>query len=398
MVRQLRLWVVLSVITLAFIAGSSPAAAAVRTRWVDDDGHAGPTGCGGHSAASKRVQKAVDASGPGDTIKICPGRYTGGVIIPHGKAGLHVHGVRPWKARLYEPSSLEGAVLEVDSNRVVVDGLAFVSPTVGPCSETLAGIGVIGARNVTISNVHVTASTAGDTLGVCGLKVGILLNGGGSATIQDSLIRDFKVDGVYIDENSTATVRHNSIEWVHADAPVVATQLGGQAGTHVVPAGEPPIVGVIVDNGSDATIRGNTIFSDPRWTASGQLGSAVFVTTNGSARVRHNVIRRVDNGLFLMGDPVTAKGNDIRRGAGIGILLLGPGHLTAADNRVTRQAAVGLQAFDDTSGASITDNDFRGNAGIDCIDLSSDGGTAGTANSWTGNRGDESAPTGLCSP
>lgn len=35
---------------------------------------------------------------------------------------------------------------------------------------------------------------------------------------------------------------------------------------------------------------------------------------------------------------------------------------------------------------------------LDCGDLTAGGGTAGTANTWSDNRGNTSAPEGLCAP
>ena len=49
-----------------------------------------------------------------------------------------------------------------------------------------------------------------------------------------------------------------------------------------------------------------------------------------------------------------------------------------------------------SSGLSVHDGDFQGNDGTDCVDHSAGGGTAGTANTWAGNVGDESDPDGLC--
>ena len=63
----------------ALVLGSpAPAAAGGPvTRWVDDDGHAGSRGCDTTRSAFRTVQPAIDASGPGDTIVVCPGSYSG---------------------------------------------------------------------------------------------------------------------------------------------------------------------------------------------------------------------------------------------------------------------------------------------------------------------------------
>lgn len=80
-----------SVVVLAMFA--APAAAATRTRWVDDDGGAGPTGCGGDRPAARSIQAAIDASGPGDTIRVCDGNYVGSLAS----------GTRPTTGSSYAP-------------------------------------------------------------------------------------------------------------------------------------------------------------------------------------------------------------------------------------------------------------------------------------------------------
>ncbi len=68
-------------------------------------------------------------------------------------------------------------------------------------------------------------------------------------------------------------------------------------------------------------------------------------------------------------------------------------------NRVTRSRVEGIYIHGHGTGIRIADNDFAGNRGVDCRgDTAGGGGTAGTGNTWTGNLGDESSPTGFCSP
>ena len=73
---------------LALVAVASPASAAGKTRWVDDDGKAGSTSCSGSGTAYKKIQSAVTASAAGDTVKVCPGTYVGKVTIKGSRNGL----------------------------------------------------------------------------------------------------------------------------------------------------------------------------------------------------------------------------------------------------------------------------------------------------------------------
>lgn len=76
------------------------------THWVDRDGNAGPNGCGGAHAASMSIQPAIDASGPGDTVLVCPGRYVEQVYIHGPHAGLTLRSVERYGARIFAPQTL----------------------------------------------------------------------------------------------------------------------------------------------------------------------------------------------------------------------------------------------------------------------------------------------------
>src|SRR5262245_27695513 len=75
---------------LAVVA--APGAAGGSTLFVDDDGLAGP-GCNGNGQAYPEIQSAVDAAGPGDTIRVCPGTYPGHIMVE--TADLTIEAVTP---------------------------------------------------------------------------------------------------------------------------------------------------------------------------------------------------------------------------------------------------------------------------------------------------------------
>jgi hypothetical protein len=82
-----------------YLLSAAPAAAGESTtRYVDDDGRAGPVrGCGGHRVAFKRIQAAVNASRAGDRILVCAGIFRGQVTISgHDKDGLRLLATKQW--------------------------------------------------------------------------------------------------------------------------------------------------------------------------------------------------------------------------------------------------------------------------------------------------------------
>jgi hypothetical protein len=53
---------------------------------------------------------------------------------------------------------------------------------------------------------------------------------------------------------------------------------------------------------------------------------------------------------------------------------------------------------DEDSTGNLVEGNKAINAGLDCDDLSTGTGTAGTGNTWKGNKGTTSNPPGLCKP
>src|SRR5205085_8789050 len=75
---------------------------------------------------------------------------------------------------------------------------------------------------------------------------------------------------------------------------------------------------------------------------------------------------------------------------------------TIKGNTVTKNRTSGIH-FEPSAlynnNNSITSNDFRGNfntSGYDCWDETSGAGTAGTANTWSKDKGKTASPLGIC--
>lgn len=76
--------------TLCSLDLATTYAADAATLIVDDDGLATTTNCDANAAAFKKIQLAVNAAAPGDTVKVCPGVYNEQVAIT--KSHLTVFG------------------------------------------------------------------------------------------------------------------------------------------------------------------------------------------------------------------------------------------------------------------------------------------------------------------
>ena len=100
--RAVRVLVATALASSLLASASASVLAGGVTRYVDDDGHAGP-GCNGSGPAVKKVQKAVKVSGPGDTILVCPGNYRGRVLVGADGNGITIRGPNHGTATLLPP-------------------------------------------------------------------------------------------------------------------------------------------------------------------------------------------------------------------------------------------------------------------------------------------------------
>jgi hypothetical protein len=117
--------------------------------------------------------------------------------------------------------------------------------------------------------------------------------------------------------------------------------------------------------------------------------------------LKGNVVLGAIQGITLDGDDILIAGNTVRRNRPFGLWIevstWGEVRRNVVRDNGGRGIAVG--GYEDwASGMSIHDNDARGNDLVDCRDWTSGSGTAGTANIWRNNLGDESRPDRICSP
>ncbi|MBX3032048.1 MAG: right-handed parallel beta-helix repeat-containing protein [Chloroflexi bacterium] len=354
-----RLATIAGIATLVTAALAAPAAAGpgTTTRWVDDDGKAGPNGCGGSQTAFTAIQPAIDASDRNDTIIVCPGTYTGQLSINGDRAGLTLKASDKWSARIRAPKADvlgESLVEVVGVEDVTIRHLELVFPTSSGCAIYADAIKASDAHGLRVMGTHIRP--IGTNTLDCGYTDGIDLDDSRRVRISSNLIRDFRSDGMNIDD-SRGVIHGNSIRFLHA----------------------------AYDYGDD--------------------GSQGIELDDSRFRVSANVIRTRDDGsqslpylldgIEVDDSPGSVIRDNVVRGATEGLELDDAGPLTVTRNRLTR-SWVGIQVEGDADGHIIRGNDVRGNVHLDCRDESSGSGTAGTANTWRNNQGSSSDPSGIC--
>jgi parallel beta-helix repeat protein len=383
------------------------------------------------------IQAAVDASGPGDTVKVCPGTYPEQVrITGHGHDGLKLESLKPLQAIIQWPAVESPPLALVDFNQadhVALRAFTISGPFTFPaCSpERHEGVLVEDAFDERIEHNHITmiensvaslrgcqegdAVSIGHRIGTCTGTVP------GSAKLEDNLIDEYQKNGVQVfNPGSTAEIDHNEIV--------------GPAGTvqpHAASNGVVVLCGGAAEIGHNV-IRGNQFSGSFLLATSG--GVIVAGAPPGSTEIDHNrivdndygietdsqnkldiehndVLRHATDGIVLCGDAgqgcgpatgIVVRSNKIEDNGGSGIVLFGADANLLKSNQVEDN---GTAAGDTTDGIRIDlgsannevrDNHLSDNVTHDCHDDSSGSGTAGTANFWKGNHGETENRPGLC--
>jgi parallel beta-helix repeat protein len=332
------------VLAVSAVWASPAAAGGTTTRWVDDDGHAGPArGCDGSNRAYRSVQYAVDASDEEDRVLVCAGSYGQVQIRSRSRDGLTLRAVERG-ARVLLSATQDtnfAGILVAQAQGVRVEGF-----TISQADAACHGLGIYfrWASGWVVGNRVVQPRT---TRGECALREGIdgLATGDSRIVVADNVIRDWRSEGIAVQgfEGARFVIRGNVVEGLRSNRL------------------ERSATGIAV-NGGRAQVRENLV--DVAATA-----IAVFGSAQG----------------MIVGNTLT--------GNRAGIVNGDPSTFEVTQNRVTNnQRGIDVRG----TGNNIHDNDFRGNEVLDCSDRSRGGGTAGTGNTWTNNLGDTSRPAGLC--
>ncbi len=404
-------------------------AAGGTTRWVDGDGHAGPRGCGGSGTAKKHIQAAVDASGPRDTIIVCPGTYTEQVTIAGNRDGLTLESSTPYRAIIKTPSALseyQGTftflVLVDRVDGVTIRGFKTITRTHGTCETVEGTIVVSGSRHASIRgnrllapDMNLTAQCAQiDGIVLIDSAVGLGLHPrSSSATIGYNEVRDaiYVAIGVGGDSRQVTTdIVHNSVRAYFGQIPAIVTSALRRASTIGRPALGGPgasLYGIALFGRVKGTVRENVVQGASAGPTSGgtfYYGIAAQGTngpsspsfSNGRITIRDNLVRRVLYGIGAGQVDAVAVDHNTVSDTEVGLLLTDARTSSVRRNDVTAKGS-GIQVSGAAEDNVIRSNTFAGNGGI-CDDSTTGSKTAGTANTWTGNTATvDSSPAGICS-
>jgi parallel beta-helix repeat protein len=386
-------------------------------------------------ASYPTIQAAVNASGPNDTVKVCPGTYPEQIrVVGPSHDGLKLESLKPLQAIIQWPT-LEMPPLALvyfnDVEDVTLRGFTVRGPyTFAGCSpERHEGVLVDDAFGIRITHNHITAiQNANPALYGCqeGDAVSIgrrdpvpCAGSAGSARIEHNLIDEYQKNGVQVfNPGSYADVDHNEI--TGSTNPLVQVIIASN--------------GVVVICGAAAQIDHNEISNNNYTPFPLSSGIIVAEAPSGSSSVDHNVLFDNDygiavdtqnqlevshndvfdhraDGIYLCGDPASfcgpATGNVVRSNLveandGYGIALYAADANLVKSNHVERNGTPagdttdGLFADSGSGGNQIISNHMDDNVAHDCHDGSSGLGTAGTANFWRSNRGETQNRPGLC--
>lgn len=380
-VRRLGGVLILASITLTLVA--APVHASGTTRWVDDDGKAGSSDCGGSKSAKKHIQDAVDASGPNDTVIVCPGTYTEYVTIKGSRDGLTLRsfttGTAIIKAKAEATFVTTVLVTVKNIDDVTVKGFSIrpLRDDTSSYCDWSTGISATGATSISISHNEIKPSGQGP---FCGVSDGIAVANSTTGMIKDNTVKDYREQGIHLMGDGTdVTVQDNSVTFAH----VGLSPAGGAA--------------IRVDTGARGDISGNTI-NGPAAGPGNPPQPAAGVDLDYPAAdntIADNTIARMAADIRVYHVTGGSISGNVMTGGQVGLDLLDGDDIAIHDNMSSDATVHGLAVGAGSHGDNVHDNDFRTNKNGNLLkDCEGETGT-GVNNTWVNNLG-SSHPAVLC--
>lgn len=389
----MRKLVLLVAFTLLATTAVGAGQAFAATLWVNNDDPNGglyvPRGTSCTNPGYPRIQDAVDAAAPGDTVLVCPGTYAEQVqVLTPAKSNVAIRSVSALAATIKAP------LLMTEPGDLVT---------------------IAGARNVTLQDFVVAGPLPDYLFCSLELRTGVRVKGGGSANILGNRITEIRSTNPALRgcQNGFAIALGRTAQGEVGSATIVGNRLDRyQKG------------GVYVDNvGSKAYVYGNQVLGEAALDTIAQNG--IQVSRGASAQIKRNLV--LDHAyvtpvnlpeftatgiLVFESGSVLVEGNDLQRNQdGIGLYTVGQGQATVENNRIvggvtfdpllgTLTLGDGIYAGDDTAGNKIRGNYLRENVEHDCHDdsVGPNNPPALVANLWTANDGLTQNRQGLCKP
>jgi hypothetical protein len=342
------------------------------------------------NAAFTSIQAAVNAASRGDRINVCPGTYREQVRVNKaltirgiGVANQHLSLIMPNAVVANSTSTASGnpiaaIVLVEGTDKVTLTHLAVdgTNNGLGDCATNLVGIYYRNASG-TVNDVAVRNIQLAPALFGCQAGLGILVQSGGGhrskVDILDSSIHDYQKNGIVASEAGTEV------------------RISGNAVTGI---GSTPLIaqnGIQVSFGAKGTVDNNSVINH----LYGQCTSAscpffaanilifdsdevsVFGNSTGNAQVNvyyqgdkgevsNNTIFQspVFDGIDLVGDRNSARGNNIKNSGAEGVYVLG--NRNEVSNNIINEAPIGIFQDTPSSNNRFNRNDFD-NVGLEIV-------------------------------
>jgi len=362
------------------------------------------------------IQDAVNAANAGDTVRVDPGTYQEQVLISnagHSRDNLRLIGSNQ-ASIIQAPAAMTGvkAIVEVTgSQNVSIEDFTIQGPGGSICGSLRYGVRVDGGGSASITDNHIT-QIHDSPFGGCQNGVGILVGRNvegqiGTAAISHNVIDDYQKGGIVVDNaGSSATIDHNTIVGVGPTALIGQNGIQISRGASAVASHNnvsaniyspqtDSSTGFLLFNPGAVTLEHNKVSSN-------DVGIDVEGAT-GTIIVQNDVSGSTYDGIFLLstsGARViqnTTNNNGSGNPGDGGISLTTSTNNTLEQNTSKKNTGDGIFVDSTSTGNELTNNDLKGNTNFDAEDQSVGTGTAGTANTWTKNKGKTSSPSGIVS-
>ncbi len=370
----------------------------------------GPTAnCPGSTYTS--IGAALTAAVAGDTVHVCPGTYSEIVNVTKPDITLEGETTLPVNCDQFaEPDPAVDSIIEATNPigegivNLREDNIQFRGFTVqNNQGSTFGGYGintVVGHSGYLVTSNVIQGNPAGmyyNTSGATQSEVAnncIRLNNTGFG------VQPAAGNGIYSDQGLDNALIDNNAFFQNKNGAITLDKYQNTVRVnihHNVSHQDAALLNIFRSN--DSLVTDNQ--------AVGNTGAAIFIgDDNHGLQVLRNNIQGSNEGIRsetfvdVPSDQVQISDNTIQNVTRDGISA-GPNSLTnstVSDNSVTGSGHDGVLIEDEggNGGNTVTGNVLQGSATYDCEDLTTGTGTAGTANSWTGNQAATSNPAALC--
>ncbi|MEY2474263.1 MAG: hypothetical protein QOK28_3592 [Actinomycetota bacterium] len=423
------------VLLCAGLAFATPARAAT-VRWVDDDSRHGAGSCDGGAAGSaySTIQDAVAAADPGDTVKVCPGHYFGPVsvnktlTINGPKVGVN-GATRTFggasEAVVSSVGTAEDAFILLADN-IKLDGFTIQNSRVGVWTNS-GNSGYVVRNNIIRTNVEGLFLNSSGTNPTTVTRNKIVANNNG---INDPNPASSPGYGIYSDAGlNNVLISANTFSTNFLGGALIQNCTGGINNGITFKSNRftdnySDIT--IYQNNTNVTIQSNKTFdsrpdNDLQWGSAFYIGAGATNVLIGGAGAGNTLNKAPYSGIAVRDDPqcavsgllpaggVTIANNIVNDSGnnGIDVTTADPSRVAVSNNTLNRNGVVrndlGFAGGDGiffgaaTNGNTISGNNVSGSGRFECEDQSTGAGTAGTANTWTGNNGvGPSSPPAIC--